>query len=335
MKKEIEVIKKKLPSAKNIAILCHVHPDGDTIGSALALFHYFKSKGKNVNVISPNDYHKFLDWMPESDKISVYSKSKNKNEIEAVIMNADVVFCIDFNASNRIDELEPFYLKSKAFKILIDHHALPKKFSDITISDTHVSSTAELIYDFLIGISGNKKSITKEIGECLYVGILTDTGSFSYSCSYKTHFITSELIKAGVNTNHVNQLVYSHYSEERIRLLGYCLSEKLVVMNELKTAYFSLTRDEQIKYKYRYGDTEGIVNYALSINGINLAAIIVERTGEIKFSFRSKGDFDVSKMAREYYNGGGHNNAAGGFLKVTLNEAVEYFVKIVKKYPKI
>ncbi|MFA6924967.1 MAG: DHH family phosphoesterase [Bacteroidales bacterium] len=335
MEKEIKKIKSKLHTAKNITILCHVHPDGDAIGSALALFHYFKSRGKNVNVISPNDFHKFLDWMPESDKISVYSKNKNKNEIEAAITNADIIFCIDFNASDRIDELEPVYLKSKAFKILIDHHIQPQKFTDITISNTNVSSTAELIYNVIIKISGSKKNITKEIGECLYVGILTDTGSFSYSCSYKTHLITSELIKAGVNNNYVNQLVFSRYSEDRVRLLGYCLSEKLVVIPELNTAYFTLTREEQIKYKYRYGDTEGIVNYALAINGINLAAIIVERTGEIKFSFRSKGNFNVSKMAVNHFNGGGHNNASGGFLKTPLNEAVEYFIKTIKKYPEI
>ncbi|MFW5793225.1 MAG: DHH family phosphoesterase [Bacteroidota bacterium] len=314
---------------QRIVILTHVNPDGDAIGSALGLYGFLKLSGyNNISAIVPNNYASFLHWLPFNDEIIVASDNIDKSN--SLIADADLIFCLDFNDVSRVDNLSAALEKSKAAKILIDHHPNPDTdFFDLVISDTSASSTAELIFIAINSINYNKFSLTKDIATCLYTGIVTDTGSFSYaSNNYQTYLIVAELIFTGVNASQVHNFIYDTYSEDRMRLLGYCLSEKLVVLPNKKVAYISLNKEELKRFNHREGDTEGIVNYALSIKGISLAAFFMEINGITKISFRSKNSVDVNKIARMHFNGGGHMNASGGRMKSSLSEAVSLFEKL-------
>ncbi len=326
--KQLSEIKKLLGYTKNIVITTHINPDGDAIGSSLALYHYLIKKGHTVNVIIPNNYPDFLSWMPESENIIIFNNDNKKKCLE-IIDKADILFCLDFNDISRLDKLGKIVEKSNCIKILIDHHPEPKKYFDFIISKVDTSSTAELIYDFIIDL-GDKPLITKTIAECIYVGIVTDTGSFSYSCNYeKTYLITAELIRLGVDGARIHNFVYDTFSENRLRLLGFCLSERLKVLKEYCTAYIYLTRKDLKKFNFQIGDTENIVNYALSLKGISLAALFTEKEAYVKISLRSKGNFSVNDFVRKYFKGGGHNKAAGGRSDMTLNETIKKFESVL------
>jgi len=323
-------IKDLLSSQGNIVIISHINPDGDALGSMLALNHYLKKQGHHVEMIVPNDYPAFLNWMPGIRDVIIHKRTPAKSN--QALSAASVVFCLDFNALKRLDTLEKNVRNRQAPKILIDHHPDPEPDFDIVISQVDTSSTAELVYEIISDLGGHD-DITREMAECLYVGIITDTGSLSYSCNNeKTYLIVADLMRRGVDGEQIHTLVYDTNSEERMRLLGYCLSEKLKVLKEYHTAYIVLTKDELRRFKYQIGDSEGIVNYALSITGISFACLIMEREKNIRLSFRSRGKFSVNDFARKHFEGGGHQNAAGGNSFLDLNETVKKFEEILPLY---
>ncbi len=316
-----------------IVVTSHFNPDGDAIGSALGLYMYLRKIGLDAAVIVPNDYPDFLKWLPGNDKVHIYEH--NNQEVSSLILNADLLFSLDYNNPSRVGGLEIVLRKSKARKVLIDHHLQPDfDFFDKVISTINTSSTAELVYNFIKKYFD--EDINREIAECLYAGILTDTGSFSYSCSNEHTFrVVADLFRHGIDGEKIHRQIYSTNSETRLRLLGYCLSEKLVVISEYVTAYITLTKQDLQDFEYKTGDTEGIVNYALSIKGIRFAAMFIERDNKIRISFRSTGDFSVNEFAREHFEGGGHKNAAGGDSYDDLDKTVRKFMDLLPKYIKL
>ncbi|OFX80148.1 MAG: hypothetical protein A2X12_01835 [Bacteroidetes bacterium GWE2_29_8] len=328
MKKQILQIKSKLEdsSIKNIAIISHVNPDGDAVGSSLALYDIFNKMHYSVNIVTPSDYPDFLNWMQATDK--VINAKKNLALAKNCLEKADIIFCVDFNSIKRVDIMEEYLKTANAFKILIDHHIDPELFADIIISDTKYSSTAELIYNVIKEL-GYEKLIDKNIAEAIYVGIITDTGSFSYSnTKSETHVIAAELIKYGINNSLINDSIYQTYSADRLRLLGHTLCNRLKIFPNKACSYIYLSKEDLANYNYKDGDTEGIVNYGLSINGINMTAMFIEKENYIKISFRSKGNFSVNDLAKKYFNGGGHKNSAGGQLECSLGDATKLFEDI-------
>ena len=328
--KTLAGVSQLLSGPSNILITTHYNPDGDAIGSSLALYHYLKSKGHEVKVLIPNDVPQFLQWMPGlSEAVIFYHKQEFANSL---ISDAEVIFCLDYNAFSRVNFFTKQLEEAKGKKILIDHHPEPDTNFDFMLSIIKVSSTAELVYDFITAL-GDNHLIDVPIGINLYVGMMTDTGSFSYSSNYPdTLQIVADLIKKGVDTEKVHRLVYDTYSENRMRLLGYCLSEKLVVLHDYCTAYISLTKEDLEKFSFQPGDTEGVVNYALSIKNISFAALFTEKKSCIRISFRSKADFSVNDFARKYYGGGGHLNAAGGDSYLPMDETLRKFEELLPEY---
>lgn len=329
-KKSIEAVKEILSSPKKIVITTHHKPDGDAIGSSLALYNFLILKKHKVKVISPNDYPVFLSWMKGNDKITDFEKKKRV--AEKIIADAEVIFCLDFNDPKRVELVQPALEKSKAVKILIDHHLEPKDFCTYTFSFADACATCELIYHFIDQL-GEIKLLNKEIAECIYAGIMTDTGSFRFnSMTADTHRIIASLIEKGVNNAKIHENIYDTYSEDRARFLGFCLKDKLQVLPLFNVAMIAISLAELEHYNNKTGDTEGIVNYPLSINGIKLAALFIEREDDIKISFRSKGNFSVKELAKKYFNGGGHRNAAGGKSDMSLDETVDKFISVLDEY---
>ncbi len=330
-KEKYNQISKLIKNSGNILITTHTNPDGDAIGSSLALYNYYiQSKGKNINVLVPNRYPAFLTWMPGNKEIIIHKEEPEKGK--EILKNADVIFCLDFNSVGRIEAFSKELKQSNAVKILIDHHPQPERNFDYIISTIHTSSTAEMIYDFIVN-TGGKHLLNKEIAECIYAGIMTDTGSFSYLCNYsKTYLIVAELIKTGVNGERIHGLVYDTFSEKRLRLLGYSLSERLKVLPEYHTAYIYLTAKDIKQFNYKVGDTEGIVNYPLSIEKIKFAALFREQNNKVRISLRSKGDFSVNEFAGKHFYGGGHMNAAGADSDISLKKTLDKFESILPQY---
>ena len=326
----MQELKNLLSVKQNVVITTHVNPDGDAIGSSVALLNFLIKMGHDVSVIVPNDYPDFLKWMKNDELIINYSNSKNESQEK--IKNASLIFCLDFNNLNRINELGDYISESKAKKVLIDHHLDPSDFYDFKIHDVKASATAELVYNFLIELDSN--AVDKDISEALYTGILTDTGSFKFSMSPKVHKIVSDLMIRGVDIGFINNKIYDSNSLDKLKLIGYALSEKLEVISNGNVAYIVLSRKDLKDHNFRKGDTEGLVNYALSISNVNMAVLIIETKERIKFSFRSIGQFSVNEFAKKYFNGGGHKNAAGGSLEDKLSVALEKFLKDISKYSK-
>lgn len=330
--KQVKEVKSLLAKPKHIVIVTHWSPDGDAMGSSLGLYNYLIQKDHKVTVITPNDYPAFLSWMPGDKKVIDFSKKAAA--AKKLVAQAELIFCLDFNSLKRIDKLGDEVAKSKAIKFIIDHHLQPEDFAKYMLHNVGACSTCELIYEF-ISLMGDKKLLNKDIANCLYTGIMTDTGSFRFpSTTTKTHAIIADLMKAGAENSEIHNRIYDGNTVDKIKLLGYCLGEKLTVMKELNTAYFSLTDKELKKFNYKKGDTEGVVNYALSIEGIKFAAFFVERDGIIKTSFRSKGSFNVNLFARAHFEGGGHANAAGGMSPLSMKDTLKKFVSIVPTYKK-
>jgi len=319
-----------LISPKRILLTSHTNPDGDALGACLALYHFFKASGHEVIVIVPDHFPDFLTWMKGQDEILNYKTDKPK--CDRLFKNAEILFSIDYNAPSRLGDAEQAFITSSGIKILIDHHAEPEsRFYDHVFSTIKTSSTSELVYFFITG--NGEGRITKTIAECLYTGIMTDTGSFSYACNSETTFrVVAELYKAGIDSVMINRLVYSTFSEQRLRLLGYALSEKLKVIYPFATAYISLSKEELTRFDFRVGDTEGLVNYALSIKGMKFAAIFVEKDDKVRVSFRSVGEFSVNDFARKHFEGGGHKNAAGGDSFISLSDTLEKFEYLLTEY---
>jgi len=313
-----------------VCIIVHTNPDGDAIGSALALFSFLKKIGFNdIQVVAPNRYASFLHWIPGSDQVIIATDAEK--EAHTAIEKAKVMFCLDFNGFARADQLKTQLESSKAIKIMIDHHPSPEPGFDLVFSDIAASSTAELVFELIEAI-GLGMHIDATIAQCLYAGIVTDTGSFSFSCNNpRTYEIVAELMRTGIDGAAIQRLIYSTYSIERMRLLGYCLGEKLTIIEGFDVAYISLSKKELKDYNYKEGDTEGVVNYALSIEGINMAAMFVENEDHIKASFRSAGNIDVNLFARSFYDGGGHLNAAGGKSYSRMEDTLKDFEALIKK----
>ena len=324
-------IKDLLLDKSKILITTHVNPDGDAIGSSLGLYNFLIKLGHEVIVVVPNDYPDYLKWMKSDKKILNFSD--NTDKVQKLINDIQIIFCLDFNNLSRINELGKLIEKSNAKKVLIDHHLNPDDFYDFKYHDVNASATAELVYDLISYIDDNL--IDKDISDCIYTGILTDTGSFRFSSTTsKVHRIIAKLLDAGVKSEKIGKKIYESNSFDKLKLLGYSLSEKLEIICNGKVAYIVLTRKDLLNHNYRKGDTEGIVNYALSILGVNMAVLIIETKDRIKFSFRSSGNFSVNKFANKYFNGGGHKNAAGGSIEDKLSVALNIFLKSVSKNEK-
>ncbi len=318
---------------KKIVLVSHVNPDGDAVGSSLGFYLFLKNDlHENVVSILPGGFPSFLAWLPGADSIIIADKEKEK--ACSALENADIVFCLDFNDTDRTAVLADSFKKTKGIKILIDHHPDPKDQFDFRISTTQVSSTAELIYEVILGMN-KQHLIDLDVAQCLYTGIVTDTGSFSYACNYpRTYYIIGHFMNLGLNGEQIHRQIYDTYSEDRLRLLGHSLSKNLKVLEEYHAAYIFLYASDLENFNYQEGDSEGIVNYALSIKGIHLAAIFIEREDQVKISFRSEGEVNVNVLARKYYRGGGHKNAAGGSSKKSLDSIMNEFEDILKEISK-
>ncbi|MEP6610430.1 MAG: DHH family phosphoesterase [Mucilaginibacter sp.] len=325
---------KLLAQPQKIVITTHHKPDGDAMGSSLGLYNYLIQQGHHVKVITPTDYPEFLFWLPGNGEVIIFTE--NEQESADLIAAADIIFCLDFNALNRINEMGELVGESNAIKVMIDHHLEPQDFDDYRYWDINACATAQLIHTFITKELNNKKLINKDVATCLYTGIMTDSKSFSLpNTTSAVHRIIADLIDEGAVNWHIYDQVYNNSSENRLRFLGICLSEKLEVLHEFNTAIITATKEDLEKYEVITGDTEGIVNYALSITGIKLAAFIVERTDKVKLSLRSKGEFPANDICKKYFDGGGHRNAAGGASTDTLEQVINKFKLILPEYKKL
>ena len=329
MKKEdIQSIAQLLSTPKKIAIIPHRSPDGDAMGSTLALYHFLLKLSHQPIVIAPNEFPEFLAWLPGSDAVLIYENEKTNSA--KILQESELIFTLDFNALHRTGEMENVLKELKAPFIMIDHHQSPANYATYTYSDTDFGSTCEMIYNF-ISFLEKKSLIDKTIATCIYTGILTDSGSFRFpKTTGATHRIVADLIDLGVENTKIPSLLFDNNSYYSLQLLGRAL-QNMVLFPENKTACISLTQKELDEFHYVKGDTEGIVNYGLSIKGIDFSAIFIEHRDEniIKISFRSQGDFDVNQFAKEHFNGGGHINAAGGKSYQSMKETINKFKQLI------
>jgi len=331
-KNEIKEVKALLSSPKNIVIVPHRNPDGDAMGASLAMYYYLKKKGHNATVVAPNDYPSFLKWLPGSK--DVFKFDMQNRQSKSAIDEASIVFLLDFNALHRVgsdmqNTLEAF----DGTYIMIDHHQEPDAIAKYLYSDISICSTCQMVYHFLEKLS-DVDVVDADIATCLYTGIMTDTGSFRFpSTTSTTHRIIADLIDKGAENAKIHNDVYDASSYSKIQLLGRALSN-MKVIKDLKTAYISLSQDELNEFNYQKGDTEGVVNYALSLEGIIFAVIFIEDVEQkiVKISLRSKGKFSVNKFSRAHFDGGGHDNAAGGKSHESLDATISNFLKILPNY---
>ena len=326
----LSAFKRIISTQKKIVIIPHRNPDGDALGSALALKHFLEAKKHKVNIVSPNDYPTFLKWLPgESDIIKF---SKKPSIARDKINNAELIFGLDFNSLSRIQDLSEIVKKTNVDKIMIDHHESPEFFANLNYSDPSMSSTCEMVYNIIN--ASDSKLLDKKIACCLYTGIMTDTGSFRYpSTTSKTHQVVSHLLSLGANSSEIHQKIFDSSSMSRIKLLGISLSN-LVKIPDLPVVYITLSKEELVLCDFKKGDTEGFVNYGLSLKGVNFSCMMIENEneGEIKMSFRSQGNFSVDNFARNYFNGGGHLNAAGGVSTESLDKTIIRFKNALKNH---
>jgi bifunctional oligoribonuclease and PAP phosphatase NrnA len=316
-----------LQTPKKIFITTHHKPDGDAIGSTLGLFHYLRKKGHSVKAVVPSEIPDFLSWMPGVQEL--YNYEAESKICEDALKQSEVIFCVDLNDYSRTKHLTQLLETSTQPKILIDHHLFPKGAWDYGVSDPAKSSTCEMVFDF-INQSGDNNIIDLDIAACLYTGLMTDTGSFRFpSTTASSHLMAANLKEKGLEHSYIHEQVMDSWSLKRMQFLGYILLEKMEIFNKYKTGLIALSRQDIKNFGVSTGDTEGLVNYPLSIAGIRFSTLITERADEVKMSFRSKGDFDVSKLAREHFSGGGHFNASGGKSTLSLTDTVERFKQIL------
>jgi len=329
-KAQIEQLKSELKQSSKLLISTHRNPDGDAMGSSLALYQVLRKLGKDVKVILPDDFPSFYAWMPFSDDCLVYEHQSK--EILEQVANAELIFSLDYNAFHRTTEgLSQALAKANASKVLVDHHREPDQF-DLMFWSIEASSTSELIYDLIVDM-GWKEHMDISIAECLYTGIVTDTGSFRFSStSAHTMNIAAELMALGLDSGKVQSQIYDNNSENRLRLMGYALSEKMVINEKESFAYISLSAEELARFSYQKGDTEGLVNYPLSVSSVKISVLVTQRNNEMRMSFRSKADVNVNDLARKYFNGGGHKNAAGGVSQTSMEETLIKLEKVLPEF---
>ena len=320
-----------LASPRKIVITTHQNPDADALGSSLGLAAYLTKKGHFPTIITPTDYPDFLRWM--SGEKDVINFESDKQELaKTLISEAEMIFCLDFSALNRIKHMEEYVKKTSAKKVLIDHHQQPENFADFIYWSEKSAATCELIFK-LIETLGDKHLIDIPLAECLYAGLVTDTGSFRFdSTTPEVHRVAGELIAVGIQTNSVHRRIFDSNAFERMKFLGFALGERLTYLPEFNVAYMAISKEDLARFSSKNGDTEGIVNYGLSIKGVVMAAIFTERDDMIRISFRSIDDFSVSEFSRNHFHGGGHKNAAGGRSQDTLAKTVEKFLALLPKY---
>ena len=315
---------------QSIAVVPHENPDGDAIGSAVGLAEVLKNQGHNVYIISPNNYPEFIKWFSSTIEILIYNEDKKKSK--QLLKSADILICVDFNEAGRAGKLEKHILEFNNPRVLIDHHPNPSDFVDYLISEPQYSSTAELIFDVFAKMNF-AKHINKKAAEAFYTGIMTDTGSFSHNISNPNTFkVIAQMMEFGIDVEKIQSNVYHNFSTNRMKLLGYCLNNKMEVFPEYRSAFISISKNELETFDYQPGDTEGFVNYPLSINNVVFSALFIEKEGFVKASFRSKGGFPANGFSREHFGGGGHLNAAGGESKLNLDETVAKFKQLLKQY---
>ena len=326
-------LKALLKTGKRIVLVPHKNPDGDAIGSCLGLQRFLEAHNHTTHLISPNDFPEFLKWMPGAE--SVINFEKNRGKAEKILASADLVFTLDFNALNRTGAMEEVLEKTTCPFIMVDHHQSPHDYAEVTYSDAQMSSTCEMVYHLIDGL-GAAGDIDAEIATCLYTGILTDTGSFKYPGTTPTTMrVAAELMEQGAPHTQIHRYIYDTNRVERLQLLG-CALQNLVILKPYRTAYITLTQEDLNRHNFQKGDTEGFVNYALSLKDVVLAAIFIENKEEgiIKISFRSQGDFSVNDLARSHFSGGGHINAAGGRSEESLKATTSRFESLLPLYKK-
>ena len=325
----IQDLKTLLSLPRDVVITSHRNPDGDAIGSSLAMYHYLKRKGHVVQVMFPSEYPANFAWMSEADRILIHDI--DTETCDMMLKKADVIFSLDYNALDRIDKMGEVIAKLDCPKVLVDHHLYPENFADFVLSDTTASSTCELVYD-LLEMLEETKMIDPIIGECMFTGILTDTGSFKYSTSPKLFRIVAELLERGVDDYTLQDLIFNNATEKQLKLLGHCLHNRMEILDEYKTGIITLTKKDYENFNIQRGDTEGVVNFLLTMKNVKIAAFITEQPTIVKISLRSKGDFSVQEIARKHFKGGGHKNASGGASYSGLNSTVNKFKSILPEY---
>lgn len=331
---DIERLGQVIDGNKMFVLTCHAGPDGDALGSTLGMAHYLQALGKEAVVIVPDAYPDFLAWMPGSQEIVRFDKYGEKAGL--MIAMADVIMAMDYNALSRVDDMGALIEKAKAVKVLVDHHLHPDAFCDISFSYPQLSSTCEVVFRLVVAM-GDYDRLTKQACECLYAGVMTDTGNFSYGpCTQELYLIVSMLMQKEINKDRIYNKVFNNYSEGRLRLMGYVLYEKMRVFPEEHAALITLSREEMKRFDFNKGDTEGLVNIPLQMKGIYFSAFLREDTEKdvIRVSLRSQGTFPCNKFAAKYFNGGGHLNASGGQYDGTLQGAIGVFEEALKEFPR-
>lgn len=332
-KTDIIDFQNKINESQTITLISHFNPDGDTIGAVSALFHYLKSKNKTLKVLIPNEYPSFLEFVMKD--IPHIIGSKQSEDAKLALSETDLIICLDFNSVKRVgDFLQEFLITSTKSKVLIDHHLEPEVENfNLIFSKIQVSSTCELLYEVLLLMENGNSFLNPNISESLYLGICTDTGSFSFSCNHRrTYEVVADLVDNGVDVEYVHQIVFNTYSENRLRLLGFCLSERLKVFPKHRAAFVYLSKNDLRRFNYQIGDCEGVVNFCLSMQGIEFGALVTERADRVRLSFRSKFDFDVNLFARKYWNGGGHKKASGGYSFDKLDLVIEQLTNQIETF---
>ena len=327
---DIVRLKELLGKSKKILITTHHNADGDAIGSTLGLALVLRKAGKQVNIVTPNEYPHFLKWMPGSDLITVFRG--NEKAVKTMVDEAEILFCVDYNDTSRLKYAAKTIFATKAPVVLIDHHPDPMSFPDLIFSETGLGSASELIFH-VINELGMQNLVDKDVATALYTGIMTDTGCFSFSCSYPGVFeVVAKLINFGIPKEEIHSRIYDNYSDARMRLMGFCLNEKMIVLPEMNAAYISLTQEEVKRFNHVPGDTEGFVNLPFSIKGIRFTAFFMEKSDHVKISFRSRGGFSVNDFAKTNFRGGGHINAAGAEWDLPLEKTLQRFLDILPQY---
>lgn len=334
--KNIQAFKTLIDRPQNVVIVTHFKPDADALGSSLGLAGYLKKKGHRVQVITPSDYPEFLTWMPGNEEVIAFDKRPDVvRKVNEAVYGAEIIFCLDFSNLSRVNDMTALIRGSKATKVLIDHHMEPENFAAFEQWDVKSASTAQLVFE-LIEEAGETNLIDANIASCLYAGLMTDTGGFRHNNTHHREFlIASKLVAMGASPHDIAKEVYDTNTIERLRLTGFVLSQKLNVLPEYRTAYMILSQDELRQFGAQTGDTEGLVNYGLSIKGVKLSVLMYDRKDEIKLSFRSLGDFSVNEMARKHFDGGGHFNASGGTTKLSLEQTLKKFLQILPEYKEL
>jgi phosphoesterase RecJ-like protein len=325
-------ISRFLSEPRRLLILSHKNPDGDAVGSAIGLQLILRNAGHQVKVGVPDDAPVFLKWLPGNEEVLVFEKKSGKKAITEEFEKCDMVICVDFNSPDRLAEMESLFLARKAPALLIDHHPGRGEFTDHAVVNPSLGSTSELVFKIVREL-GWLNHVSADAATCLLAGIMTDTVGFKVSCSYPEIFETvAELMRLGADKDRIHDEVYNQFSAWRMKLLGYSLEQKMKVLTNLNTAYIALTRNELSRYHHKKGDTEGFVNYPLSIAKVKFSVLFTEQEDHVKLSLRSRGTFPANEFATRFFNGGGHVNAAGGRFFGTMEEALDHFEKVLESY---